>query len=115
MQSCVVRHGAVNGATAPIAIGPVKVEFFVFAKSAWNFQRYSALEAGSTFIKKFGEPGGGGADPSRSDGSRLANPLLGLKQTNVGAETPPTMAERSNAHASGPRKLPAPEKMFQVT
>ena len=72
MQSCVVRQGAVNGATPAMDVGPVKVELFRFAKSAWNFQRFNAPELGSTFIKKFGEPVGGAVPPSRSAGRRLS-------------------------------------------
>ena len=59
MQSCVSGHGATNGAVPGMEIGPARVEFFGFAKSTWNFQRFKALDPGSIFIRKFGEPAGG--------------------------------------------------------
>jgi hypothetical protein len=54
---------------------PVKVELLRVAKSAWNFQTFNAPEAGSIFIKKFGEPAGGAVAPSKSEGRRLAKVL----------------------------------------
>src|SRR6266851_4864937 len=105
MQFSVVGHGAVNGATPGIEVGPKKVEFLGFAKSTWNFQRFKVLDAGSMFKRKFGEPAGGGVAPSRSEGKRLANALESWKHTNAGAATPLNMATRSHAHASAPMKL----------
>src|SRR5947207_3874921 len=95
------RHGGVNGATPAIAVGPTKVEFIVFAKSTWNFQKFNVPEAESMFMTKFGEPRGGAVAPSTSAGSRLANAPESLKHTSAGAEAPLSIAVRLNAHASG--------------
>src|SRR5437867_3503420 len=105
MQSWISGHGAVNGATPGMEIGPKKVEFLGFAKSTWNFQRFNAPVAVSTFMTKFGEPAGGAIAPSRSEGSRLANALVSWKHTNAGAATPCVMAMRSHAHVSAPVKV----------
>src|SRR5205085_4205746 len=95
-------NGAVNGAVPATEVGPVKVEFLGFAKSTWNFQRFNVLEAGSIFMRKFGEPIGGAVAPSRSEGRRLANAFDRWKHTNAGAATPFTMPMRSHAHVSAP-------------
>src|SRR5262249_29490229 len=42
MQSCVVGHGGLNGATPGTDVGPVSVELFGFAKSTWSFHRFKA-------------------------------------------------------------------------
>src|SRR5262252_1860242 len=115
MQSCVVRHGDVNGATPAIEVGPTSVEFCVLTKSTCIFQMFNAPDAGSTLMRKFGEPAGGAAAPSRSEGSRLAYWLLRSKQTFAGACTPAIIPTRSRAQTSVPLKAPPPEKMFHVT
>src|SRR4029077_16381278 len=103
MQSSVSGHGATNGAVPGMEMGPTRVEFRGVAKSTWNFQRVKALDPGSIFIRKFGEPGGGRA-PSKSEGRRLEYALERLKHTNCGAATPLNMPTRSHAHVSAPVK-----------
>src|SRR5215471_12311406 len=115
MQSCVVRHGDVNGATPAIEVGPTSVELLVLPKSTCIFHRFKAPDAGSTLMRKFGEPAGGAVAPSWSDGSRLAYWLLRSKQTFAGACTPAIIPTRSSAQTSGPVKAPPPEKIFHVT
>src|SRR5213080_1023637 len=114
MQSWISGHGAMNGAVPGTENGPTNVEFCGVAKSTWNFQRFKALDPGSIFIRKFGEPDGGAA-PSRSAGKRLAYAFVSLKHTNFGALTPLNMATRSHAHASAPVKVLAPANRFHVT
>src|SRR5260370_9330250 len=94
-------HAAVKAATG-IFVGPVKVEFPGIAKSTWNFQRLS--EFVPKFRKKFGEPGGGAIDPSRSDGNSPPKDELNWKQTCVAAD-PLRIAPPSNAQTFDPAKV----------
>src|SRR5262245_38526333 len=115
MQSCVARHGATNGATAAIEVGPAKVELLGVAKSTWNCHRFNVPATGSMSITKFGEPAGGSAAPSTSEGRRLEYAAFRLKHTKGGACTPASMAVLSHAHTSGPTNVSEPVKMFHVT
>ena len=100
-------HALVNAGTARAL--EASVEFAEVAQSTWNFQRLSAFAP--KFAKTFGAPAGGPRvepdapmAPSRSDGRRLATPLLRLKHWPVAA-VPASMAARSNAQAAAPLKL----------
>ena len=52
-----------------IVVGPVSVMFAGVVQSTWNFHSCRLFDPKSS--RKFGEPAGGGVDPSRSEGSRL--------------------------------------------
>src|SRR5438046_232241 len=97
-------HAVVNAGT--VTELEASVVFPEFAKSTWNFHRLSAFVA--KFAKTLGAPDGGArvepdapVAPSRSDGSRLATPVLRLKHWAV-AELPASLAVRSKAQAAAP-------------
>src|SRR5438067_5725411 len=97
-------HAVVNAGTATEV--EASVEFAEFAKSTWNVQRLSVLVP--KLAKTLGAPIGGArlepdapVAPSRSDGSRLATPLLRLKHWPT-AGLPASIAARSNAQAAAP-------------
>src|SRR5262249_30435341 len=60
-------HAGENAATG-IVVGPVSVEFAGVAQSVWNL--HSSREFVPKLTRSFGEPAGGGVDPSRSEGKR---------------------------------------------
>src|SRR5947208_15042990 len=93
-------HASLNGATA-IFVGPLNVEFPVFAKSTWNFQRFS--EFVPKFRKNSFEPLGGTVAPSKSAGSNPPKLGLSWKQTAVAA-VPAFIAVLFNAQARPPTK-----------
>ena len=88
----------------------MSVVLFEFPKSTWNLYRFSVFEVPSS-MKKLGEPAGGGVEPSRSDGSRLASLVPSWKHCPVAA-APASIAVRSSAQAAGPAKDPPNGKMF---
>src|SRR5436189_3378519 len=102
MQSRVSTQGSVNAPTPDNVVGPLKVELLGLAKSTWNFQSCSAPLRSSS-IRKLGEPAGGPAPPSRSEGSRLYSVVASVKHTRAGDAAPASIAVRANAQASGPR------------
>jgi len=64
-------------------------------------------------IRKLGAPGGGGVEPSRSEGNNPPTESACWKQTWV-AEAPVSILERSNAQARAPRNV-VPKNMLKVT
>src|SRR5690242_13481050 len=94
-------HAAEKPATE-IVVGPVSAVFAVFAQSTWNFQRRRLFVPYES--RKFGEPDGGGVDPSRSEGNRLPYDVLSWTHCCVAA-CPDSILARSYAHTSGPSKL----------
>src|SRR6202521_2566921 len=103
-------HAAENAATGKL-VGPTNVEFAGVVKSAWNFHRSSELVLKAT--KKFGEPAGGAALPSRSDGSSPPYTLLSWKQI-CDAAVAAIIALRLNAQARPPTKV-LPLNMLKLT
>ena len=57
----------------------MNVEFAGTVKFTWNFHKFNLFTP--KFRKKFGEPAGGGVDPSMSEGNNPANEGLSWKQT----------------------------------
>ena len=92
-------HAGENAATG-IVVGPLSDEFAGVAQSTWNRQRRRLFVPKLT--TSFGDPAGGGVEPSRSAGSNPPYAVLSWTHCCV-AERPCSIRPRSHAQTCGPR------------
>ena len=78
MQAPPLVQAVVNPGTVSV-VGPVKVLAVGLAKLAWNLKTLSVV-VDWRFTRNAGDPAGGAALPSRSDGKALAMLEVGPKQ-----------------------------------
>src|SRR5436190_7231414 len=103
---------AVEKEATEIVVGPLSAVLAGVVQSTWNF--HSCRLFVPKLSRKFGDPLGGGVDPSRSDGSRLPKDELRVKHCWVAAR-PSSIFARSYAQACGPRNcVPALLNMLNV-
>src|SRR4051794_27469007 len=109
--------GTVSGGAAHVvavveSVGPVKVEWAVFAQSTWNCQTRRGLVKPHTDAKRFGRPAGGAPAWTRALlGSSVNTPRPVIfdgasKDTVCGPAVPASICARLSAHTRTFLKLP---------
>ena len=94
-------------------VGPVNVELAGVAQSTWNFQDASVVVVLPSAMTVLAAPAGGAAPLSKSAPSSPPKLVEVVKHCCV-AVVPASMAARSMAQSSAPRKLSAESNRLYV-